>query len=144
MIDENIDTLIITNRKIGPLIIVYIMIIIIMFLSLITFFLFYHYKTYYTIRGHVVVAEDNIHLEMYVPLDKLKYITNDKTILIDKKEYQIEEVSFGSEYITDNKDTYQLVSVKVDIPDKYQINNLTLNLKILKANKLVIDYFFNK
>lgn len=144
MIEESVDTYIIANRKIGTLIIVYIMIITIMFLSLITFSLFYHYKTYYTIKGHIVIDADNISLQMYVPLEKEKYITKKKPFLIDKQEYQISEVSFEQEYLTDNTTTYELVSIKANLPEKYLINNLTLELKIQKDDKLIINYFLNK
>ena len=52
-------------------------------------------------------------------------------------------MNIDGEYFTDNIDTYQIVKLKVSLPSKYKLNNLVLNLQILKEDKRIIDYLFN-
>ena len=56
--------------------------------------------------------------------------------------YQIREID--SEYFTDNITTYQIVTINLDMPNKYKYNNLTLDLKLIKENKKIIDYLLRK
>lgn len=138
-----IDGEIILQRKIGPLVYVYIMIIIVIILSLIIFFILCYYKTYYTIRGTVVSENDRFYIRMYIPLDEVKYIINNDVVMIDKREYRYNIVVIDSEYFTDNIITYQIVKIEVELDNKYKFNNLTIDLKFLKDNKRIIDYIIN-
>lgn len=136
---KNIDSEIILERKIGPLVYVYIMIIIVIMLSLIIFCLLCYYKTYYTIRG-VVVYEEDFYIRIYVPIEDIKYITGNDIVRINKKDFKYSVFSIDSEYLTDNSNTYQIVKIKVDMDSKYRFNNLTIDLNFLKDNKRIIDY----
>ena len=81
-----IDSEIILQRKVGPLVYVYIMIIIVILLSLIILFIMCSYKTYYEVRG-VVVSEDNhYYIRVYVPIESIKYVTDNDIVTIDNKE----------------------------------------------------------
>lgn len=135
-----IDSEIILQRRISPIVYVYIMIIIVIILSLIIFFMLYHYRTYYTIKGIVTKEEDNYYILLYVPLDYMTYITNNHIVKIAKKEYDYEILYIDSEYFTDNFTTYQVIKINLDIDKKYQFNNLTLRLKFIKDDKKIIDY----
>ena len=134
-----IDSEIILERKIGPLVYVYIMIIIVIMLSLIIFFILCYYKTYYTIRG-VVTYEEDFYIRIYVPIEDIKYITGNDIVRINKNDYKYSVFSIDSEYFTDNNNTYQIVKIKVDLDSKYRFNNLTIDLSFLKDNKRIIDY----
>ena len=135
-----IDSEIILQRKISPIVYVYIMFIIVIILSLIIFFMLFRYKTYYTIKGIVTKEEENNNILLDVPLDYMIYITNNNIVIIDKKEYDYEIVYIDSEYFTDNLTTYQVIKINLDIEKKYQFNNLTLKLKFIKDDKKIIDY----
>lgn len=135
-----IDSEIILERKVKPLVYVYIMIIVTIILSLIIFFLLFNYKTYYDANGVIISENNDYYIKLYIPLDKLKYIINNKKILINKKEYQYKIEKIEGEYFTDNINTYQIVYIKGNIPSKYKKNNLTIKIKIQKENKKIINY----
>lgn len=58
-----IDSRIILNRKIRPLVYIYIMILIICALSLIIICMLFHYKEYYFFKGTVIEEENSYHLK---------------------------------------------------------------------------------
>ena len=138
-----IDSEIILQRKIGPYVYVYIMIIIVIMLSVIIFFMLFHYKIYYTIRGTVTEEDERFYIRIYIPINDIKYVTNNDIVIIDKKEYTYNISMIDSEYFTDNIITYQIVKIELSINDKYKFNNLTLDLKFLRDDKRIIDYFIN-
>lgn len=135
-----IDGEIILERKIGPIVYVYIMIIIVIMLSLIMLFILCYYKTYYNVRGVVIEESSHYYIRIYVPIEYLKYITDNDIVKIDDVKYKYKIISIDSEYFTDNMTTYQIVRIEVNMKDKYRFNNLTLDLKFLKENKRIIDY----
>lgn len=138
-----IDSEIILERKIEPLVYIYIMIIIVIMLSLIIFCLLCYYKTYYTIRGVVIYEEDDFYIRIYVPIEDIKYITGNDIVRINRKDYKYSVFSIDSEYLTDNTTTYQIIKIKVDIDNKYRFNNLTIDLNFLRDNKKIIDFILD-
>ena len=102
------------------------------------------YKTYYKLRGLVIEDNNSYYIKLYIPLDNIKYITNNNIIIIDNKKYYYQIKEIDSEYFTDNITTYQIVTINLDIPNKYKFNNLTLDLKLIKENKKIIDYLLRK
>lgn len=135
-----IDSEIILQKKIGPLIYVYIMIIIVIMLSLIILFILCNYKTYDLVRGVVINEDNHYYIRIYMDIDSIKYVVDNEFVMIHNKKYKYKIVSIDSEYFTDNITTYQIVKIEVDIDNKYKINNLALELKFLKENKRIIDY----
>lgn len=135
-----IDSEIILERKVKPLVYVYIMIIVTIILSLIIFFLLFNYKTYYNINGVVVNENDNYYIKLYIPLDKINYIIKNNKLTINKKEYKYKIEKIEGEYFTDNITTYQIIYLETNISKKYKFNNLTLKIKFIKENKKIIDY----
>lgn len=135
---------IILNRKVEPLIYLYIMIIIVIVLSLIIFITLFHYKTFYKIRS-VVEKEDNLcYIRVYIPLDDVKYIINNNILYIDKKKYFYNIRNINKEYLTDNLNTYESILLDVNISDKYCMQNLNLSLKFLKEDRRIIDYLIRR
>ena len=141
--NKYIDNEIILQRKVEPLIYTYIMIIIVTMLSLIIIFTIFNYKTYYNTKGTIISEEGTYYLEVYLPISKISLIVNNHEIVIDNKKYKYKIMNIDGEYFTDNIDTYQIVKLKVSLPSKYKLNNLVLNLQILKEDKRIIDYLFN-
>jgi len=139
-----IDNEIIMQRKVSPIVYVYIMIIIVIFLSLIIFFILFHYKIYYRIKGIVTDENESYYIRIYIPLDDVKYITINEIVYIDKEKYKYKIISIEDEYFTDNITTYQILKIEIEIPSKYKFNNLNLNLKFVKENKKVVDYILDK
>lgn len=135
-----IDNEIILQRKIGSMVYVYIMIIIVIMLSLIIVCILCHYKTYYCVRGVVIEENNNFYIRVYIPIENIKYTTNNDIVMIDGKEFKYKIISIDSEYFTDNITTYQIIKMEVNIKDKHKYNNLTIDLKFLKDEKRVIDY----
>ena len=135
-----IDSEIILQRKIGAIVYVYIMIIIVIILSLIIFSIIGHYETYYSVKGTVEEENSHYYIRCYIPLDHLKYITENNIVKIEKKEYKYKVFSIDEEYFTDNITTYQVVKLEINIKEKYKYNNLTLDLQFLKENKRIINY----
>ena len=58
----------------------------------------------------------------------------------DKKTYKYSIKSISEEYFSDNNETYQEVVLNINLDNKYKYNNLVLNLKLLKEDKMVIEY----
>lgn len=131
---------VILKRKIGPLMGVYVMIIIVIMLSLIIFFVLFHYKTYYFVKGTIVLEDNNYYTDVYVPIDDEVYITKNNVAIIDGKKYEYSIFDIAKEYYTDNNVTYQRIRLKIGLSDYLKFNNLTVDLKILKEDKRIIDY----
>ena len=135
-----IDSEIILQRKIGPLVYVYIMIIIVFILSLIILCFLFHYKIYYKTRGVVEYLNDDYYIRIYIPIEDIIYITGNNTVKINKKDYVYSIYSVDNEYFTDNNNTYQIVKIKCDLDKKYRFNNLTIDLNFLRDNRRIVDY----
>ena len=135
-----IDSRIILNRKIRPLVYIYIMILIICALFLIIVCMLFHYKEYYFFKGTVTEEENSYYLKCYIPISETKYITLNDTLIINKKTYKYSIKSISEEYFNDKNETFQEVVLNVNLDNKYRYNNLVLNLKLLKEDKIVIEY----
>jgi len=61
-------------------------------------------------------------------------------LITDKKTYNYSIKSISEEYFSDNNETYQEVVLNINLDNKYRYNNLLLNLKLLKKDKMVIEY----
>ena len=139
--NKYIDSEIILSRKIKYFVYVYILIIIIITLSLITMSMIFKYKLYYKVKA--IVAEDN-NLKVYIPLNDTKYILKNDYLFIDNKKYKYNIKEINKEYLTDNKVTYQAITLELSLPSEYKYQNLTLDIKLIKENKEIIDYILRK
>lgn len=139
-----IDSEIILNRKIEPVIYLYIMIIIVIALSLIIFITLFHYKTFYKVKGVIEETESSYYIRTYVPLDDTKYLINNNVLYINKEKYKYKIISIDKEYLTDNINTYEVILIKINLPPKYRYNNLNLELNFLKEDKRIIDHIIRR
>lgn len=136
MINNNI----ILNKKVGPLVYIYIMILIICALSLIIVCMLFHYKVYYFFKGNVFEEDGIYYLKCYIPILEAKYVASGDSIIIDKKEYKYDIKSISNEYFNNNNETYQEIVLNINFDDKYKYNNLVINLKLIKEDKKIIEY----
>lgn len=139
--NKYIDSEIILSRKIKYFVYVYILIIIIITLFLITMSMIFKYKLYYKVKA--IVAEDNS-LKVYIPLNDTKYILKNDYLFIDNKKYKYSIKEINKEYLTDNMTTYQVITLELSLPSEYKYQNLTLDIKLIKENKKIIDYILRK
>lgn len=139
--NKYIDSEIILSRKIKYFVYVYILIIIIIMLSLITMSMIFKYKLYYKVKA--IVAEDN-NLKVYIPLNDIKYILKNDYLFIDNKKYKYNIKEINKEYLTDNMTTYQVIILELSLPSEYKYQNLTLDIKLIKENKKIINYILRK
>lgn len=136
-----IDSKVICNRDIKSIVYVYIMIIIVIVLSLIIFLLLFHYKTYYMVRGIVYSDLDNYYLKVYVPIEDIMYFSGNSVLYIDDVSYEYSIISIDSEYYTNDIYTYVIVNIGFDIPLNYRYVNMAFEIKLVREDKRVIDYF---
>ena len=139
--NKYIDSEIILSRKIKYFVYDYILIIIIIMLSLITMSMIFKYKLYYKVKA--IVAEDN-NLKVYIPLNDIKYILKNDYLFIDNKKYKYNIKEINKEYLTDNMTTYQVITLELSLPSEYKYQNLTLDIKLIKENKKIINYILRK
>lgn len=139
--NKYIDSEIILTRKIKYFVYVYILIIIIITLSLITMSMIFNYKLYYKVKA--IVTEDN-NLKVYIPLNDTKYILKNDYLFIDNKKYKYNIKEINKEYLTDNKVTYQAITLELSLPSEYKYHNLTLDIKLIKEDKKIIDYILRR
>ena len=139
--NKYIDSEIILTRKIKYFVYVYILIIIIITLSLITMSMIFNYKLYYKVKA--IVAEDN-NLKVYIPLNDIKYILKNDYLFIDNKKYKYNIKEINKEYLTDNMTTYQAITLELSLPSEYKYHNLTLDIKLIKEDKKIIDYILRR
>lgn len=141
---RDINSEIILQRKISPFVYVYIMIIIILTLSLVIFTFFKNYQTYYNANGIVIEENNYNYVKVYISLDNIKYLVENSIVLLNNKAYNYEIIHADNEYYSDNIKTYQIITLKLELEEKYQINNLSLDLKFPKEDKKIINYIIKK
>ena len=97
-------------------------IIIILFLYVINT---YKYQRYY--------------IELLVPINDLKYVTDNKQIILDGKKYSynVNEISKDI-YVDDKYNNYKYIYI--DIPGLSSVNNYVYQVKLEKENKSLANY----
>lgn len=107
-------------------------IIIILFLYVINT---YKYQSYYITKG---IVKDNF-IELLVPINDLKYVTDNKQIILDGKKYSynVNEISKDI-YVDDKYNNYKYIYI--DIPSLSSVNNYVYQVKLEKENKSLANY----
>ena len=119
----------------------YFNIIIILYIILFYLLIFsftYKVSDYIPVKIRAVCA-DSCEYYLYSEAFYTKKITKANKIQIEKNNYPYKIKKIGKlEYDEAYNINYQLIELKVDLPKKYQINNLYLDAKIkLKEEKLI-------
>lgn len=107
-------------------------IIIILFLYVINT---YKYQSYYITKG---IVKDNF-IELLVPINDLKYVTDNKQIILDGKKYRynVNEISKDI-YVDDKYNNYKYIYI--DISGLSSVNNYVYQVKLEKENKSLANY----
>lgn len=95
----------------------------------------YNYQTYYITKGKFLDGK----LELIVNLDDIKYLTNQKEVIINDKHYNYKITNISNEiYLDDKYNNYKHLYLKVN--NLNNIDNYVYDLKIKKENKKIIEY----
>ena len=135
-VNDILDIEIILTRKKYPKIYnlgILISIIILIFVYII---FTYNYQTYYISKGKVL----NNNLELLVNIEDIKYITNNKVIILDGQAYNYIVSSIGNDLLVDETyNNYQYVYLKIS--NLNTLNNYVYEVKIPKENQKLVKYF---
>lgn len=134
--NDNIYEYIILNKTISIKTLSFTLIILFVFILLIIYSFNKNYEKYYTVVG----CYNDSNVSLYVEIDKINSIIKNNYLLIDNKKYEYIVYSIDEEIINDNNKNYQKVNIKLNLDDKYRINNYLFEVKILKERKKVILY----
>lgn len=134
--NDILDIEIILTRKKYPKIYNLGIIISIIILIFIYIIFTYNYQTYYTSKGKVL----NNNLELLVDIEDIKYITNNKVIILDGQAYNYIVSSIGNDLLVDETyNNYQYVYLKIS--NLNTLNNYVYEVKIPKENQKLVKYF---
>ena len=134
--NDILDIEIILTRKKYPKIYNLGIIISIIILIFIYIIFTYNYQTYYISKGKVL----NNNLELLVDIEDIKYITNNKVIILDGQAYNYIVSSIGNDLLVDETyNNYQYVYLKIS--NLNTLNNYVYEVKIPKENQKLVKYF---
>ena len=138
---DNIELDLILDRKKYPYIYSITFIIITNIIIFLIISLTCNYKTYCKVLGKVV-DNNNYLLEIPCEYNNIEYIINNNTLSINNKIYNYNIINVDNNlYVTQENINYLLVYLSYnEIP---KINNLVLEVKILKENKKIIYYILD-
>lgn len=135
-VNDILDIEIILTRKKYPKIYNLGIIISIIILIFIYIIFTYNYQTYYISKGKVL----NNNLELLVNIEDIKYITNNKVIILDGQAYNYIVSSIGNDLLVDETyNNYQYVYLKIS--NLNTLNNYVYEVKIPKENQKLVKYF---
>lgn len=132
--NDNIDEYIILNKKnkINTSTIILIMIIFIILLLSNTI----EYESFYDISA----IYNNSSVTLLVELKNLNNVLDNDYLILDNKKYKYYIHSIDENLLVENNLNYKKVNINIDLPKKYQINNLIINFKKRKEKKKIIYY----
>lgn len=134
--NDILDIEIILTRKKYPKIYNLGIIISIIILIFIYIIFTYNYQTYYISKGKAL----NNNLELLVDIEDIKYITNNKVIILDGQAYNYIVSSIGNDLLVDETyNNYQYVYLKIS--NLNTLNNYVYEVKIPKENQKLVKYF---
>lgn len=134
--NDILDIEIILTRKKYPKIYNLGIIISIIILIFIYIIFTYNYQTYYISKGKAL----NNNLELLVNIEDIKYITNNKVIILDGQAYNYIVSSIGNDLLVDETyNNYQYVYLKIS--NLNTLNNYVYEVKIPKENQKLVKYF---
>lgn len=135
-VNDILDIEIILTRKKYPKIYNLGIIISIIILIFIYIIFTYNYQTYYISKGKVL----NNNLELLVNIEDIKYITNNKVIILDGQAYNYIVSSISNDLLVDETyNNYQYVYLKIS--NLNTLNNYVYEVKIPKENQKLVKYF---
>lgn len=132
--NDNIDEYIILNKKNkikSSTIILFVIILLILLLSNVL-----EYESFYDISA----IYNNSNVTLLVNLKDLDNILINDYLIIDNKKYKYYIKSIDEGLLIDNNLNYKKINININLPKKYQINNLIINFRKRREKKKIIYY----
>ncbi len=107
------------------------------------------YESYMKAVATVMLKDGDYYIKVPVTIDEISYYHNDDSVLIDGKRYPYQIIDISNDYeINESLKNYRFVTLKINLPKKYQINNYLMTIDKVKEKKKLIkyisDYFIGK
>ena len=134
ILNDNIDEYIILNKKNkikSSTIILFVIILLFLLLSNIL-----EYESFYDISA----IYNNSNVTLLVNLNDLNNVLNNDYLIIDNKKYNYYIESIDEDLLIDNNLNYKKINININLPKKYQINNLIINFRKRREKKKIIYY----
>ena len=136
-----IDTYILLNRKtklISKLFIYNILILIILMIYTLSKF---EYTSYFYSNSQITFMDNYFLLKINTSLEDIQTISKSNSIIINNKEYMYQIYKIENDVMYENNNQYQVIYLKIlNLEEYYWIENYSLNIKIEKERKVLIDY----
>ena len=132
--NDNIDEYIILNKMNkmkSSTIILFVIILLFLLLSNIL-----EYESFYDISA----INNNSKVTLFVNLKDLDNILINDYLIIDNKKYKYYIKSIDEGLLIDNNLNYKKITININLPKKYQINNLIINFRKRREKKKIIYY----
>ena len=135
--NDNIDEYIILNKK-NPTKIISFTLIITFIISLFIIISFkFEYESFYDVQA---IYNDS-KVTLFVNLNDLDNILDNDYLILNKIKYKYYIESIDEDLLIDNNLNYKRININIDLPKKYQVNNLILSFRKNKEKKKLIYYF---
>lgn len=132
--NDNIDEYIILNKMNkmkSSTIILFVIILLFLLLSNIL-----EYESFYDISA----IYNNSKVTLFVNLKDIDNVLNNDYLILDNKEYDYFIESIDKDLLIDNNLNYKKITININLPRKYQINNLIINFRKRREKKKIIYY----
>lgn len=96
-------------------------------------------KSYYQVQGIV----KNKSLSIYVLVEDLNKVVDNKKIYINEYEYNYKVSQISRELITNNTNFYKEIIIDVNLNDKIFIDNNIIVVKFVIKEKTIFEYIIN-
>lgn len=134
ILSDNINEYIILNKMnktISSTIILFVIIILILLLSNIL-----EYESFYDI----IAIYDNSKVSLLVNINDLNNVIDNDYLILDNRKYNYSIESIDEDLLIDNNLNYKKVNINIELPKKYQVNNLIINFKKSRGKKKIKRY----
>ena len=136
-----IDSYIILNRKVSPIIKIFILNIYIILVLLIWGINTLNYQNFFHIHSKVTKLNSYYVLEVLIPVKEVNQIIKQNTLIIGENKYNYKIYKIEDNIIYENNNNYQKIYLDViNLNDEYLINNYRIEIKIPSENKSIIKF----
>lgn len=136
ILNNNIDEYIILNKKSFPKITSFTVILFILILLILLLSNTIEYESFYDITA----IYNNSKVSLLVNLNDLDNVLDNDYLILNNKKYNYYIESINEELLIDNNLNYKKINININLPKKYQINNLIINFRKRREKKKIIYY----
>lgn len=136
-----IDSYIILNRKVKPIMIIFILNICIITCLLIWGINTLEYQNFFHIHSKIIKLNSYYFLEVLIPVKEVNQIINESNLFIGDVDYNYSVYKVDDNIIYKDNINYQKAYLNVNkLDDKYLINNYRIEIKIPTKKQKLIKY----